>query len=133
MIRDIVTQEYECDNCGHIWHPKTQPKVCNKCRSKDWNKSQVHHPLYPEPIREVSASNNPHPLSKDEVEDVICTPEILKAAVEPADEAGWFQTGEVQWDEQTGMYYEQQRKVIGTHPNGKVKYATRVVKRDTPF
>ena len=33
---------FECNRCGHQWHPRTwEPKFCPKCHSPYWNSPRV--------------------------------------------------------------------------------------------
>lgn len=38
-IKYIKTMECVCEKCGHSWKTRTEevPKVCSKCKRKDWN------------------------------------------------------------------------------------------------
>jgi predicted nucleic acid-binding Zn-ribbon protein len=40
-IKYITTMECSCEKCGHSWKTRTVeiPKVCSKCKRKDWNES----------------------------------------------------------------------------------------------
>ena len=42
MITKIEVNKCVCDKCGHEWITRNEeiPKVCSKCKSVNWNKSQ---------------------------------------------------------------------------------------------
>jgi hypothetical protein len=38
-IKHITTMKCGCERCGHTWITRTEevPKVCSRCKRKDWN------------------------------------------------------------------------------------------------
>jgi hypothetical protein len=42
MIIQTVAIQFKCDRCGYTWRPrgKVVPRVCSKCKSRDWNAAE---------------------------------------------------------------------------------------------